>query len=170
MNTRMLNTVVALLVGTLFGLGLAVSGMIDPAKVINFLDVTGHWDPTLAFVMGGALLVTLPAYQLAKRRKAPLLAERFDLPTKTVIDRPLVIGAAVFGLGWGLGGFCPGPAIAALGTLQAPVFGFFIAMLVGQWLADRASGLSVLHHTPSCALGSKSSTPTTAGATAAHES
>lgn len=127
----------ALLAGTLFGFGLAFSGMIDPAKVLNFLDVTGNWDPTLACVMGGAVLVAMPAFQLAKRRRHPLLATRFRLPTRTDIDARLVGGAALFGIGWGIAGLCPGPAVAALVSLQPPVFGFLAAMIVGQWIADR---------------------------------
>lgn len=133
-----MNLLIALLTGVLFGLGLAISGMIDPAKVLNFLDLAGHWDPTLAFVMGGAVMVSLPAYQLARRRTRPLLAPTFRLPPNTPIDRRLLIGAAVFGIGWGIGGFCPGPAVAALGSLQWPVLGFVLAMIAGQWLADRS--------------------------------
>lgn len=132
-----MNLLISLLIGALFGLGLAVAGMIDPAKVLNFLDLAGHWDPTLAFVMGGAVMVTLPAYQLAKRRSAPLLAPKFSLPTKTALDKRLLIGAACFGIGWGIAGLCPGPAIAALSSGQWPVLGFVLAMVAGQWLADR---------------------------------
>lgn len=128
--------VTALLCGIVFGLGLAVSGMLDPAKVLGFLDVFGPWDPTLAFVMGGAILVSMPAFQLSRRRLRPLLAPRFDLPTFTHIDGRLLAGAAVFGLGWGLGGFCPGPAVAALSSLKWPVVGFIVTMAAGMWLAD----------------------------------
>lgn len=133
-----MNLLIALLTGVLFGLGLTVSGMIDPAKVLNFLDLAGHWDPTLAFVMGGAVLVSLPAYQLARRRARPLLAPTFKLPANTPVDRRLLVGAAIFGIGWGIGGFCPGPAVAALASLQWPVLGFVLAMIAGQWLADRS--------------------------------
>lgn len=137
MNMKLMNGV-ALLLGGVFGLGLCISGMLDPAKVLNFLDVAGgHWDPTLAFVMGGAVFVATPAFWLSKRRLRPLLAPRFQLPTSTKIDRKLVTGAAIFGAGWGLGGFCPGPAVTALSTALWPVFGFFAAMILGQWLADR---------------------------------
>ena len=131
-----MNLLISLFIGTLFGLGLSVAGMIDPAKVLNFLDITGHWDPTLAFVMGSALMVTLPVYQLVKRRTKPLLAPKFRLPTSTQIDRRLLVGAAIFGIGWGTAGLCPGPAIAALSSAQWPVLGFVVAMVVGQWLAD----------------------------------
>ena len=129
--TAMPRTVSALLVGILFGAGLAVSGMMNPAKVLGFLDITGDWDPTLAFVMGGALIVALPATMLARRRARPVLAERFDLPARKTIDLPLIAGAALFGLGWGLAGFCPGPAFAALSTGLGQVGLFVVAMLAG---------------------------------------
>lgn len=134
-----MNKLVALLAGTLFGLGLGVSGMLDPAKILNFLDVAGHWDPTLIFVMGGAVIVALPAFWLAKRSSRPLLAPVFQLPARTDIDRPLVIGAAIFGIGWGIGGLCPGPAIAGLASAQWPVAGFVVAMVAGQWVADQVA-------------------------------
>lgn len=135
-----MNKLIAFVASVIFGFGLAVSGMINPAKVLGFLDFFGNWDPTLAFVMGGAILVSFPAFQLARKRERPMLADSFKLPTNTSIDRRLLAGAALFGIGWGLGGFCPGPAIAALGSLQWPIFGFLAAMLVGQWLADRIAG------------------------------
>ena len=125
-------TVSALLIGLLFGAGLAVSGMMNPAKVLGFLDVAGDWDPTLALVMAGALIVALPATLVARRRSRPLLAERFDMPTRRMIDVPLIAGSALFGLGWGLVGFCPGPAFAALATgLWQPGL-FVVAMLAGM--------------------------------------
>ena len=127
----------AFFVGILFGLGLAVSEMTDPARIIGFLDVAGHWDPTLLFVMGGALLVTGVLFPLVLRRPRPVLADRFSLPTKTKIDTRLVIGAILFGIGWGLAGFCPGPALAALASGSSSVFWFVAAMIVGQWLASR---------------------------------
>jgi uncharacterized membrane protein YedE/YeeE len=130
-----MNKLFALACGVLFGLGLSVSGMQAPAKVLGFLDRSGHWDPTLAFVMGGAVLVAFPAFRWARRARRPLLAPAFQLPAARRIDPSLITGAAVFGLGWGLGGFCPGPAIAALVTLQWPVIGFVAAMIAGQWLA-----------------------------------
>lgn len=137
-NRKGLQSFIALVAGVIFGLGLGISGMIDPAKVIGFLDITGRWDPSLALVMGGAVLVSFPAFQWAIHgHQRPLLADGFHLPSWTEIDKPLVIGAAVFGIGWGLSGFCPGPAIAALGSLQWPVFGFVLAMMAGQWVADR---------------------------------
>lgn len=130
-----------LIAGALFGLGLAVLGMANPEKVLGFLDVAGDWDPTLAFVMGGALLVAAPAFRLIFRRKRPVLAEEFDLPQKTAIDGRLVGGSVLFGIGWGLSGFCPGPAVVALVPALAaglvPVFAFFVAMLVGMLLYER---------------------------------
>ena len=130
--SAMPRTVSALLIGLLFGAGLAVSGMMNPAKVLGFLDVAGDWDPTLALVMAGALIVALPATLVARRRSRPLLAERFDMPTRRMIDVPLIAGSALFGLGWGLVGFCPGPAFAALATgLWQPGL-FVVAMLAGM--------------------------------------
>jgi uncharacterized membrane protein YedE/YeeE len=123
---------VNLFAGALFGLGLAVSGMVDPAKVIGFLDVAGDWDPTLAFVMGGALLVTIPAFRLIFKRPSPVLADEFELPTKKDLDARLLGGSALFGVGWGLSGFCPGPAVTALATGLTPVFAFVVAMLAGM--------------------------------------
>ena len=129
---------VALFSGTLFGLGLAISGMINPAKVIGFLDFAGNWDPTLALVMGGALLVTIPFFRLILKRPRPVLEDRFELPTKTSLDGRLLGGAAMFGAGWGLSGFCPGPAVAALVPALAnglmPVFVFVASMLAGMAL------------------------------------
>ncbi len=127
----------AWLCGTLFGLGLGISGMINPAKVRNFLDLAGSWDPTLALVMGGALAVALPAFALARRRARPVIEASFHLPERRDIDARLVSGAAIFGIGWGLAGLCPGPAIAALASFQWQVLAFVAAMLAGQWLADR---------------------------------
>ena len=132
---------VASFAGALFGLGLAVSGMMNPAKVIGFLDLAGGWDPTLAFVMGGALLVTIPAFRVILGRPRPILADTFALPTKSALDGRLLGGAALFGVGWGLSGFCPGPAVAALTTGLTPVFAFVAAMMVGMvlyaWVFER---------------------------------
>lgn len=126
--------------GALFGLGLAWSGMTNPARVLAFLDVTGAFDPTLALVMAGALAVTLPAFAWVLRWPRPLLQPAFRLPTATRIDAPLLGGAALFGLGWGLAGLCPGPAIAGLVTGSPRVLVFCAAMLAGQRLVGRASG------------------------------
>lgn len=127
----------AFVTGVLFGLGLAISEMIDPARVIGFLDVAGPWDATLLFVMGGALAVTVPGFPLILSRPHPLLAAKFSLPTRNKIDGPLIGGAVIFGAGWGLAGFCPGPALAALASLSPTVVSFVAAMIVGQWLASR---------------------------------
>lgn len=122
----------ALLSGLLFGAGLAVSGMVNPAKVLNFLDLAGSFDPTLLFVLGGAVVTTFIGYKLVLPRSEPLFAERFRLPERTDIDARLVGGAAIFGLGWGLAGFCPGPAIAAVVSLRIEPFIFIAAMAVGM--------------------------------------
>lgn len=122
--------------GLLFGVGLVISGMSNPAKVLNFLDVLGHWDPSLAFVMGGAVLTTLVGYPLIQRRDKPVLALRFELPTRQDIDQPLVLGAVLFGLGWGIGGYCPGPAWTSLSTLLPGSMVFICCMLAGMWLAS----------------------------------
>lgn len=128
----MLRMLVNLFAGALFGLGLAISGMVDPAKVIGFLNVAGDWDPTLAFVMGGALLVTIPAFRLIFKRPRPVLVDEFELPTKKGLDTRLLGGSALFGVGWGLSGFCPGPAVTALATGLTPVFAFVVAMIAGM--------------------------------------
>jgi len=127
---------VAFAVGIIFALGLAVSEMINPARVIGFLNVAGRWDPTLLLVMAGALAVTVPIFPVILRRSKPLLAPQFSLPTKTRIDPPLILGAVIFGAGWGLAGFCPGPALAALASGSAEVMLFVIAMILGQRLAS----------------------------------
>lgn len=125
------------LAGLLFGLGLAISGMTDPARVIGFLDVAGSWDPTLIFVLGGAVVTTFLGYRLVWRRPAPLLETRFQLPTRRDLDVRLLGGAAFFGIGWGLSGYCPGPAVASLPGLSWPLLMFLVAMMSGWWLARR---------------------------------
>lgn len=118
--------------GLLFGAGIALSGMINPAKVLNFFDVAGTWDPSLAFVMAGGVLTAMIGYRLIfKNHSAPLFDSKFHLPTKTDIDAPLVAGSAVFGVGWGLAGFCPGGSIPALGLGEPQAFVFVAGMLVG---------------------------------------
>lgn len=122
--------------GLVFGAGLALSAMTHPQKVLGFLDVGASWDPSLLLVLGGATGVASVAFPFILRRRAPLLAERFDLPTATRIDRPLVVGALLFGLGWGLSGYCPGPAVALLAALpgSAREAGLFLpALLAGAW-------------------------------------
>ena len=129
----------SLTVGIIFGFGLSLSEMINPARVIGFLDVAGRWDATLLFVMGSALAVTVPLYPVVLRRARPLLARDFALPTKKAVDKPLIVGAAIFGIGWGLGGFCPGPALAGVSSGNPSLFLFIAAMVAGQWLAARLS-------------------------------
>ena len=124
----------ALAIGLLFGAGVSVSGMINPAKVLGFLDFAGNWDPTLSLVMLGALIAAVPGYALVRRLDAPLTEQRFQIPTARHIDVPLVAGALMFGVGWGLVGFCPGPAIAAVATGLQDVLIFFAAMVAGMWL------------------------------------
>jgi uncharacterized membrane protein YedE/YeeE len=130
-----MQVLVALLSGVLFGTGLAISGMVNPAKVLNFFDVFGTWDPSLAFVMAGALAVTMAGYRLVLRQSSPAFASRFHLPSARQIDARLITGSALFGLGWGLSGFCPGPAIASLTTLSVQPVTFIVAMLVGMFVA-----------------------------------
>ena len=123
--------IVAFASGLLFGLGLIVSGMADPAKVLNFLDVLGPWDPSLAFVMGGASVTAFVGYRLVWRRDQPLIERSFDLPGSTSVDAPLLIGSVLFGIGWGIGGFCPGPAWTSLAIGSSGILVFLPFMLVG---------------------------------------
>jgi uncharacterized membrane protein YedE/YeeE len=134
-----MNLIVALIAGTLFGTGLAMSGMTDTAKVQGFLDLFGNWVPDLAFVMGGAVLVTAIAFRFVLKRQAPLLVEKFHLPTARDIDPSLLAGAALFGVGWGLYGYCPGPAVAALAYLDWQPAIFVLAMLAGMGLRQLTS-------------------------------
>lgn len=127
----------AALAGALFGLGLAVSGMTDPDKVLNFLDVAGRWDPSLALVMGGALAVTLPGYAWVRRRGRAACGDALQLPSATRVDARLVVGSALFGIGWGVAGYCPGPALANLAHGSAEAVVFVAAMLAGSQLARR---------------------------------
>jgi uncharacterized protein len=121
--------------GLIFGVGISISGMANPAKVINFFDVAGTWDPSLIFVMGGALVTTFIGYRFVLRRPAPMFGARFVLPTKRDLDLPLIGGSAVFGVGWGIAGFCPGGSIPALGTGDGSVILFTVALLAGIILA-----------------------------------
>jgi uncharacterized membrane protein YedE/YeeE len=142
-----MTTVVALLAGLLFGVGLIVSGMADPGKVLGFLDLAGAWDPSLAFVMGGAIAVGLPAFALARRRTRSWLGAEMRLPTAREIDRRLVAGSLLFGVGWGIAGFCPGPALVALGMGEAKALLFVLAMVAGMGLFEgferRAAGAGI---------------------------
>lgn len=122
---------VTFVTGLLFGLGLIVSGMTNPSKVIGFLDLAGNWDPSLAFVMGGAVLVSAIGFQVAKRRSTTWLGQAIRLPTATQIDKRLVLGSLTFGIGWGLAGYCPGPALASISQGSKPLV-FVLAMLAGM--------------------------------------
>jgi uncharacterized protein len=123
------------LIGVIFGIGISISGMANPAKVLNFFDVTGAWDPSLILVMGGALAVTFVGYRLVLPRPAPVFDTRFHLPTNTRLDSRLIGGAAVFGIGWGIAGFCPGGALPALGTGRVEVIAFVAALISGIFVA-----------------------------------
>ena len=135
-----MGAVIALLAGLVFGIGLLMSGMTDPAKVQGFLDLFGRWDPSLAFVMGGAIVVAIGAFTLAKKRAAAgrksWSGEPIELPASNTIDARLIGGGVLFGIGWGLAGFCPGPALVALSSGFAPAMWFVPAMLVGMVLHD----------------------------------
>lgn len=135
--------ITSLFCGLLFGLGLIVSGMSNPARVLNFLDWSANWDATLAFVMGGAIAIAAPGIYWVRKQGSPLFADEFDIPTSTTVDTKLVVGAAIFGIGWGIGGFCPGPSVVAAATLQPDVILFVVAMLIGMlaqhWLKSKSS-------------------------------
>ena len=124
----------ALGAGFVFAIGLGLSGMTLPSKIVGFLDVFGHWDPTLLLVMVGAVGVHMLTRRWVLQRKRPLLETRFVLPTKTQIDRPLVLGAALFGAGWGLAGYCPGPSLASLGSTSGATWLFVAGMVAGMWI------------------------------------
>jgi len=124
------------LCGLIFGSGLMISGMTQPAKVLGFLDVFGHWDPTLAFVMAGALAISSVGYALARRQIRPVIAAQHFWPKRTDIDRSLVVGSMLFGIGWGLAGLCPGPALENLASLSPRVFVFVMAMIAGMSVLD----------------------------------
>lgn len=132
----MLHALTSLLAGLLFGLGLIVSGMADPAKVLAFLDLAGAWDPSLALVMAGAIGVGLPAFALAESRPRTLLGAPIELPGTRQIDRRLIGGSLLFGIGWGMAGFCPGPALVALGMRRREAALFVLAMLAGMALFE----------------------------------
>ncbi len=133
----------SLFCGLIFGLGLIIAGMSNPARVLNFLDWSANWDATLAFVMGGAIAIAGPGIYWVRKRHRPLFTDKFDIPSSTKIDKKLIGGAAIFGIGWGIGGFCPGPGVVALATLQPDVVLFVVAMLVGMlaqhWLKSKTS-------------------------------
>ncbi|WP_315127638.1 DUF6691 family protein [Comamonas antarctica] len=127
-----MTVIASLLAGLVFGLGLLMSGMANPAKVLGFLDLAGHWDPSLAFVMGGAIAVGVVAFALAGRRTASLLGAEMRLPSARHVDRRLVAGSVLFGIGWGIAGFCPGPGLVSLGMGEVKALVFVAAMLAGM--------------------------------------
>ncbi|MEQ6916104.1 DUF6691 family protein [Halomonas aquatica] len=135
LKTDRLKTLMGYVAGLIFGLGLAVSGMTDPARVIGFLDLAGAWDPTLMFVLGGAVVTNFIGYRLVLRRPNPVFGERFHLPTRTDLDARLIGGAALFGIGWGLSGYCPGPAFASIGGITGPLLAMLVTMVIGWFLA-----------------------------------
>jgi uncharacterized membrane protein YedE/YeeE len=130
----MMTILIAALAGLVFGLGLLVSGMADPQKVLAFLDLAGPWDPSLALVMGGAIALGLPGFALARRRNRSLLGEPMQLPARQAVDAPLLIGSALFGIGWGLAGYCPGPALVGTAAGMGSAAIFSAAMLAGMLL------------------------------------
>lgn len=130
----MKNAIVAFFVGFVFAIGLGISGMTQPQKVVGFLDVFGDWDPSLIFVMGGAVGVHILTYRLIMKRKTPLLATKWSVPTKTEITPALIAGSVIFGVGWGLAGYCPGPVVTSLASFEPKPFVFVVAMLVGMML------------------------------------
>jgi uncharacterized protein len=136
----MLTVFTSLLAGLVFGLGLIVSGMANPAKVLGFLDLGGAWDPSLAFVMAGAIAVGAVAFAVARQRTRSFLGAAMQLPTSRDIDRRLVIGSALFGIGWGMAGFCPGPALVALGMGEVKALVFVVAMLAGMGVFELLVG------------------------------
>ncbi|MDJ0977590.1 MAG: YeeE/YedE family protein [Erythrobacter sp.] len=135
----MARILISLIAGALFGGGLIVSDMVNPARVLAFLDIFGDWDPTLAFVMGGAIVPSALAYAFSKKLSRPLIEERFFVPANRTIDLKLVTGALIFGAGWGLVGYCPGPAIAGLVFGDWQPFVFVASMLAGMWLYRMSS-------------------------------
>ena len=141
----MTDVLAGLIAGFIFGLGLCLSGLADPSVVQAFLDVAGAWNPALLFVMGAGLTVTLIGYRLVFGRGRPLLAPRFNLPTSTATDTPLISGAVIFGIGWGLAGYCPGPAVVSLASGRTEVFAFVTAMVTGmiavRWMRASAAAL-----------------------------
>jgi uncharacterized membrane protein YedE/YeeE len=133
--------------GLFFGWGLMIAGMTDPSKVLGFLDLAGQWDPSLAFVMGGAIVVGVVAFAVARRRTTSFLGGALRLPTRRDIDQRLVVGSLLFGVGWGLAGFCPGPGVVSMATGQPKAVVFVIAMLVGMWIFEAVERRTSSRHT-----------------------
>ena len=136
----MKQSMMALISGALVGFGLALSQMIDRERILGFLDITGTWDPTLIFVLGGAVGVTVIAFRFVLRRPVPLTSEKFYLPTRRDVDRPLIVGSAIFGIGWGIAGYCPGPALSSLSLFSWNPIIFLVALTAGsltyKWISD----------------------------------
>lgn len=137
-----MKNLMAFVAGLLFAIGLIISGMSNPAKVLNFLDVFGSWDPSLAFVMGAALLVTIPGFYVAKKRPLTWSGLAMQIPTAKDLDRPLIVGSLMFGIGWGLVGLCPGPALVVVWTATKPALIFAASLLAGMFLFTRTSAAS----------------------------
>jgi len=137
-----MRSLITLITGLIFGIGLIMSGMTNPAKVQNFLDLFGKWDPSLAFVMGGAIFIAMPGFWLIQKRQSPFFEKQFYIPIKRELDFRLIVGAAIFGIGWGLGGFCPGPAITSILTGNKGTLLFITTMLIGMVLAKSLISLS----------------------------
>ena len=123
--------------GLLFGLGLAISSMINPGKIVGFLDVTGNWDPSLAFVMGGAVAITALTFRPILKRPTPILTNKFYLPSRTKLDSKLIVGAAIFGVGWAVSGLCPGPAISSVALFDEKLLIFVCALLIGSFVGSK---------------------------------
>jgi uncharacterized membrane protein YedE/YeeE len=140
--------IVSFILGTLFSMGLSISGMVNPDKVLGWLDFFGAWDPSLIFVMGGAVTVNILFFKLILKRKHPLLENKFSVPTKTVVDNRLLVGSALFGIGWGLGGVCPGPGLSNLFLFNPKVIAFLVAMVFGmiafKWVDEKTNILKAL--------------------------
>ncbi len=138
----MKQVLIALVSGIIFGIGLSLSQMINPNKVINFLDITGQWDPSLAFVMMGALIVTFISFRIILKKPDPILEESFHLSKRTDIDKALLAGAAIFGIGWGMSGYCPGPAVASIGSGSIEAIVMVVSIYAGfffqKWLSNRS--------------------------------
>jgi len=131
----MIKLILALLAGILFGLGLAISQMVNPDKVLSFLDITGNWDPSLALVMAGALAIAIPSFRWARHHDKPVFGSRFHITSKTLLDKPLLIGSAVFGIGWGMTGYCPGPAFASMALGNREAILMVVSIYAGSWAA-----------------------------------
>lgn len=139
----MTRLITAVVIGAIFGIGLAIAGMLNPSKVVGFLDIFGDWDPSLALVMGGGVLVNAIGLRFVLKRKTPIQSAKFLLPTASRIDKPLVLGSVIFGIGWGLAGLCPGPVVGSLllnGTAMLPFFGMLIAGLLAGRIIMRRVG------------------------------